>query len=330
MAPPQKRRSLLTRFVTVVATVPILALAATLLLASDFWVGDMLTFFMPWIALAGLGSLALAMVFRLRVVSVAAAGLCIVAAVPIFGAWSQPPPAIAGTSLRVMTFNTLVGTADPDELMAHLEAEVPDVLVLQEYSLQLDSELADPFAAMFPYRSDAGQSALPTLLLLSRYPIAAVDVIGGTVDPRGRMDQSALRVEITVGAQTAIVYAVHAPTPRWGDRAWQARNALLETLANRAAAEPAGTAVIVAGDFNTPTWSPFFLKLVGEAGLSDTAGRLLPSPTRLIDRAGFSDVFGAPVDHILVSARIGWQGDRIGPDLGSDHRPVTTDLVLPN
>jgi endonuclease/exonuclease/phosphatase (EEP) superfamily protein YafD len=320
--------SRLAAAVSVLAIVPIIVLAAALLTASVFWPGDLLTFFMPWVAIAAMLTLVAALLFRLRLGVVAALGLCVVVAIPFFNAWSHVPAPVTGVPLRVTTFNTLVGTADPDALMAFLDAERPDILVLQEYSTRLETELADRFAAMFPYRSDAGESIVPTLLVLSRYPITATEVTE-TADPRGWPDQSLIRAEIAVGPQTIVVYAVHAPTPRWGEEAWQERNALLADIADQVAAEPNGTAMLVAGDFNTPPWSPFFLALLGNTALTDTTARLLPPATRFVRRSTLGDLLGAPVDHILASQGIGWRPNRVGPDLGSDHRPLTADLVLP-
>ncbi len=317
--------------VSILMIIPIVGLAAALLAAPVFWVGDILTFFLPWIAVAVGLTLVFAAVVRLRLVALATIGLGVVVALPMISAWSHPPELTAGTPLRVTTFNTLVGTADPDAVMLFLGQESPDILVLQEYSGQMESELAARFRAMFPYRSDVGSEAVPTLLLLSRYPIVDSAVIASNFDRFGHEDQSVIRTTINVDERSVVVYAVHAPTPRWGDSSWQARNALLDELAANAAGEASGSPVIIAGDFNTPPWSPHFLQMLADGGgLADTAGRLFPSPTRIIDRGGLQDLLGAPVDHILVSNGIGWRADQVGPDLGSDHRPVTADLVLPD
>lgn len=36
-----------------------------------------------------------------------------------------------------------------------------------------------------------------------------------------------------------------------------------------------------------------------------------------------------PIDHVLVACAIGVDDRRIGPEVGSDHLPVITDLVVP-
>lgn len=326
------RRTVFRRLAAVISTLMIVAivgLAGVLLAAPVFWVGDILTFFLPWIAVAVGLTLIFAALFRLRLVALATVCLGVVVAVPMISAWSHPSELTAGTPLRITTFNTLVGTADPDAMMLFLDQERPDVLVLQEYSGEMETALAARFRTMFPYRSDLDGGALPTVLVLSRYPIVDSAVIASEFDRFGHEDQSVVRVAIDADGRAVVVYAVHAPTPRWGAQSWEARNALLGVLAERVAGEAAGEPVIVAGDFNTPPWSPHFQRMLDDAGVTDTAGRLFPSPTRIIDRGGLRDLLGAPVDHILVSDGIGWRADQIGPDLGSDHRPVTADLVLP-
>jgi endonuclease/exonuclease/phosphatase (EEP) superfamily protein YafD len=83
-------------------------------------------------------------------------------------------------------------------------------------------------------------------------------------------------------------------------------------------------AVIVLGDLNTTSWSPYFRDLLADSGLADTRrgfGVLgswpdLPSPLRI------------PIDHCLVSDKVAVHDRRIGPPVGSDHRGVIVDLTV--
>jgi endonuclease/exonuclease/phosphatase (EEP) superfamily protein YafD len=73
-------------------------------------------------------------------------------------------------------------------------------------------------------------------------------------------------------------------------------------------------------------WSPWFVRLVREAGLRDSgAGRGVrptwapaPVPTWL----------GLPVDHMLGTPGFRVLTRELGPRMGSDHRPMVTELVL--
>jgi endonuclease/exonuclease/phosphatase (EEP) superfamily protein YafD len=83
--------------------------------------------------------------------------------------------------------------------------------------------------------------------------------------------------------------------------------------------------VIVMGDLNATPWSQPFRRLVARSGLCDS-------------RAGFgiaasypadSTVLRIPIDHVLITCSIGVADRRVERDIGSDHRPVIVDLVVP-
>lgn len=310
---------------TVTVALPLAAIAVIIFLAPVLWVGDMLTFFLPWVGAVAIGGGLFALLLRLRLVLAAASLLLLAVLIPMFAAWTTSPTGPSeGRSLRITTFNTLGGTADPERLMAFLVEEQPDILVLQEYSARLDDRLA--LDAMFAYRSDSDQAGVPSVVLFSRIPIVDVTIVPPLGSVRG---QGVTRVVLDQNGTEIIAYAVHATTPRRGERDWQERNAILGSLAESIIADPEGQPVIVAGDFNTPPWSPYYRRLTNDARLVDTSGAFLPPATRIVERGWLPDLFGAPVDHILVSEGAGWQPNRVGPDLGSDHLPVTADLIIP-
>ena len=305
--------------------VPLFGLGILIVLSPVLWLGDMLTFFLPWVFGATLASFLFALALRLRVAAISAGILAIIALVPMLDAWSRAPLSSGPSSqLRVTTFNTLGGTADPELLTQFLEAERPDILVLEEYSSRLDARLE--LSSMFAFRSDSDQARVPSLVLLSRHPIVSVEIVPPVGSIRG---QGVMRIVIDWNGTEIVAYAVHATTPRHGPGDWRERNEILSALSASVANEPAGTPVVVAGDFNTPPWSPFFRRLTRSASLSDTSGAFLPAATRIVERGWLPELFGSPVDHILVSEGFGWRPIRIGPDLGSDHRPVTADLTIP-
>lgn len=84
----------------------------------------------------------------------------------------------------------------------------------------------------------------------------------------------------------------------------------------------AGPTVILAGDFNTVSWSPRLGRLAEHAGLSIARGlegtwpAPLPMPFRL------------PIDHVLTSSDLHVHDRAVGPAVGSDHRPVTVTVRL--
>jgi endonuclease/exonuclease/phosphatase (EEP) superfamily protein YafD len=98
------------------------------------------------------------------------------------------------------------------------------------------------------------------------------------------------------------------------------RDAVFNHLADRLRSP--GVPVIVVGDFNATPWSRAMTPLY-EVGLRDT----------MLGR-GFSatwrreiPMIAIPIDLILIGGRISTQQRWLGPDLGSDHRPVVAELL---
>ncbi len=110
------------------------------------------------------------------------------------------------------------------------------------------------------------------------------------------------------------------PTTKSG---FQQRNAQLEAMGRYVSRLP--KPVLVIGDLNITMWSPFYQRFVGTAGLDNARSGfgILPTwPT-------FFPLLYIPIDHCLISPEIQVLKIRTGPDVGSDHLPLVTDLVIP-
>ncbi len=81
-------------------------------------------------------------------------------------------------------------------------------------------------------------------------------------------------------------------------------------------------AIVVLGDFNLPVESVIYRRHWGDMRNAFSYGGLGFGFTR------YAGWIRARIDHILVDE--GWQVVRsfVGPDFGSDHRPMIADLIL--
>ena len=300
------------------------ALAAA---ADRFWIGDMITFFRPQLALALLLALCATLWLRRWTAAVLLAALLVVNGLPLF-IISVPTAASTETpNLRILSANVLFDNPEPGRFGEVVAALSPDIIVTQEAKFDWPGVLK----AMpgYPYLVGPNISKWNGNLVLSRYPLRARLV--ENMPPSGNWlgGGYAVRVEVDLPnrARPLVLYALHSPTPR-SPGAWEARNRYLEVLAERIAAEPQGAPIVLAGDWNTPVWSPAYERTLRLSGLEATERSAWPPASRIFARLGGIN-FGTPIDHVAVSQGIEVADLSTGPDFGSDHLPVVADLKLP-
>jgi endonuclease/exonuclease/phosphatase (EEP) superfamily protein YafD len=304
-----------------------IAFATALVSAADrFWPADMIAFFRPQLALVVLLALIAALWLRRRMASLALAALLAVNALPLFIVTVPTAASADAGNLRILSANVLFNNATPErfgEIVAELS---PDIIVTQEARY----DWPDVLRSLPGYRL-VGQEEIKwnSNLVLSRYPMRARLV--ADMPPSGNWlgGGPALRVEVDIPdrARPLVIYAIHSPTPR-SAAAWEARNRYLDVLAERIAAEPEGTDVVLAGDWNTPVWSPAYGRTLFLSGLEASERSAWPAATRLFaSLAGVN--LGTPIDHVAVSKDIGVAAFSTGPAFNSDHLPVVADLRLP-
>lgn len=306
--------------------------SAGTLFAQWVWPADLLTFFRPHLFVASLAGLALALLARRRL-AVLAAG-----AIVLFNLWplavssvpAAPPAAAGAPTVRIMSANLLYSNPHKALFRASVDEVRPDILVVQEDVLGWPMAL-DRLDG-FPYRASDLDSRLAAVDVLSRLPmtVTLIDPGPGGVKARRRRPV-AVRAEIQVapGAPPLVVYAIHPPSPRTL-RYWHRRAATFAQIAQHVRAEPEGTRIVVAGDWNTPPWSPQFARFMDAAGLAATEALPWPPSTRVFLFRGreLPRWLGAPVDRLAVKGGVGTDGARIGPAFGSDHLPVYADVTV--
>ncbi|MBS1166169.1 MAG: hypothetical protein H6R00_2194 [Proteobacteria bacterium] len=337
---PARRRFSGSATLVIVAIVAVATLAQVN--ADSFYYGDLLTFFLPSLFDISVAAILMALVARHRLLAAIALILAVLNGLPLFLPIDRAAASASGRELRVATSNVLGNRSDYDDLIAWSTKSGIDVLGQQEVSGYVLRHF-DALRAHFP--------SVPPADLLGRHPevmawsdwrIIKAEHVPNVpfVVPDEGWGGNPLRLELVPpGTPDAVsgsalkpavvVYVLHPTTPRSFDQ-WESRNLYLSVVARSIAAEPPGTPVVVLGDFNTPTWSPFFQSFLKKSGLVDAAGTGWPAATRFSRRwlVKFAH-FGSPIDHILVSRNIEVRHFEVGPDIGSDHFPVVADLRLP-
>lgn len=307
---------------------------ALLVIASHFgdraWLFDMTTFFRPHIAAMALVLVALGLLTRSLPRLLGAILLFGAALYPLLVPAAPMATKVAQANFRVMSTNLMgADNHDTEAFRTLVAVEAPDIVVAQEVVPAWRPTLSS--LEGYPYTAGPEfQDRESTVMVASRYPIRAAQLFWQAHLEGGPAPGAIpLRIHVARPApqKPLIVFAIHPPTPR-AYRDWKSRNAYLEQVVVQAVREGPDAEVIVVGDWNTPSWSPFFARTVAGAGLRTSEGAW-PSPTRVFQEFGAPDLLGTPIDHIAVAPSIGIKALTVGDHFGSDHLPLIADIELP-
>jgi len=222
--------------------------------------------------------------------------------------------AFTGTPpLKVLTVNVSYRQFQAKRLLESVREADPDVVVVQELTPHAERVLADLDNEFPNFRKFPADGAYG-IGLWSKHELES----GGTV-ALGRLPAIEARVRGPSGTFTLI--GVHLSAPVTQRRA-AARNQQLTELAARAAAIQGP--LIVAGDFNTTPYSPYFTTFLEKSGLTDSRrGRTLSTswPTML-------RWVGIPIDHVTVNDRFTILSHRRLRNFESDHFGALVEVAL--
>jgi endonuclease/exonuclease/phosphatase (EEP) superfamily protein YafD len=223
-----------------------------------------------------------------------------------------------GVPLRVVSANVLSQNRTPEQVLEFVRAADADLVVLVDARQKRWQPVLTALGALYPYSAPQAARERRSVILFSRHPIFDQQVVR---PPGGRRPY--LVAEVAVGGATVVVAGVHPSSPspsEPGDT--RRRNRELDHIAE--VASEADRPLIVAGDFNTTPWSPYFRDLLAAAGLRNAAeghGYIATWP------AFFWPAL-IPIDHVLLKGPLAATTLRRGPAVGSDHFPIIADLRL--
>lgn len=225
--------------------------------------------------------------------------------------WGRPAleePPVSAQTLKVMTVNVLGTNPDVRPLLDLIAAEQPDVIGVQEVRQHAAAALGDLPA--YPHRLIVPQPDNFGIGLLSRAPLQALTI---------HHWEGFVSVSAYVLPDGPWVLVTHPPPPMSAE-ATAARDKVLASVAEQAAAQPSA---VVLGDLNQTPWGAGFSGWLQGARLQEARPRWRLSPTW---PSGNMLWAGIPIDHVLTTPD--WRISRfeVGPDIGSDHRPVTVTL----
>ncbi|HSM42720.1 MAG TPA: endonuclease/exonuclease/phosphatase family protein [Afifellaceae bacterium] len=246
----------------------------------------------------------------------------------VYAGWSSPAVESRPNRFKLVTFNVAFRLTDAQKLRRFIEAERPDVLVMQEV-LGKGVATVDALKDLMPYRSHCMNEQVCDLALLSRHPIVAGDIKRATLVGPNPNRTRLVRADLDIGdltgkpGRTVTVLTTHLAWPLPQERQQTQFRQLAKLVS---ALDTVNT--ILAGDFNYTPWS-FALKHFDAAIPLTRVTRSFHSwPTRQTI-AGISMPFPLlPIDHVFAGSRFRAESVRRGPYLGSDHYPVIVEFSI--
>lgn len=227
----------------------------------------------------------------------------------------------AGTAnLRLLELNMHGAGTSRHRFSQMMMSEHPDLVLLTEMPGYIDRIVRES-PALPTYRVGDPPPWPWAVTLFSRWPVTRWGVDRG---PDGTARVLSADICDTPEWRGCLrVVGLHAPRP-FGDGARRQKEQF--GLAAEATANAPDHRSVLAGDLNMTPWAPEFAELLARGNLRDSALLYFGLSATWLSRLPF---VGLPIDHVLVSPKIGVLANKVGDDVGSDHLPVIVDLAIP-
>jgi endonuclease/exonuclease/phosphatase (EEP) superfamily protein YafD len=223
--------------------------------------------------------------------------------------------ATGDTRLKFLYANVLSTNRDHERLLDLISSERPDVILLQEVSTHWLAAL-QTLEADYPFSYSAAREDNFGIAIWSRLPLAAATHVDSP--PLG---YPTIIATTRIGGTDLTIISTHPMIPLGRDN-FGARNVQLQSVTELVA--QASGEVLLSGDLNASVWDRHyrhFEKITGLRNARRGKGILPTWPT-------FMRPAMIPIDHVLVSSRIGITDIKTGPRIGSDHLPLIVTVTL--
>jgi endonuclease/exonuclease/phosphatase (EEP) superfamily protein YafD len=220
-----------------------------------------------------------------------------------------------GRSYRAELINLNFQNRDYQAVRTFVRESNPDIVVVLELT-DLWAQQLSTLSEQYPYCASDAEKRSAGIAVWSRFPIVAKEFM---VEEKSRMPT--VITTLDVEGRSLILIGAHPAQPV-ARRGFILRNLHLDHLAGLVHQSP--KPILLLGDLNITSWSPYFTKLVKAGNLRDSRrgfGLCTSWPDYL-------PYFGLTIDHALYTDGLAITGRDVGPYLGSDHYPVIVDFAF--
>jgi len=225
------------------------------------------------------------------------------------------PGACTGDQITVVTVNLSYRNPDPQLLIDWLTSNSVDLVLLQELTPAWVAALER--LPGYPHRRLLVRTDPYGVGVLSRWPTDGLVALDLAAD-----GLPSLVGPLQVGRKRLMLGVVHTHWPLLPGL-MSRRDKAVSRVAQEVRRHPGPW--IVGGDFNLTPYSPVFRRLLEESGLQETRSGGTWAPSWRADLWPLA----IRIDHVLVTRELCAEPSEVGPEIGSDHRPVRVRLRLP-
>lgn len=278
---------------------------------------DSFSHFLHYYMLAFVCVLAAALLLRMKKTAILAtmatlSGIFLLGpAQPFSFGMAKAPSGIAGKEIKVMTFNVLFLNDKIEEITAYIKSENPDVVFLQEVSPNNEGLLET--LDTYPHQQRCRLNHIMSIMILSKTQATTQDCLS---------ESRLAWMELDINGQKFRAISTHLHWP-WPFGQWNQ----IDAMRNDIAEWDVKTPIILGGDFNAVPWSRA-VRTVEDIIRSKVVPGFRLTLYKFV--TPIEAPLFVPIDQILLPAGATPISAKVGPDLGSDHRPVSVSLTFNN
>ena len=242
--------------------------------------------------------------------------------------WHSLPLRAAETeNYKVLSANIWTDNIDAERIIKFVREEQPDLAVFMEVNDTMSSQL-ETLKGILPYSSNQLTPYRLGTVLYSKTPMSNVQL--QKFNTRSAVNMTA---SVEVAGKEMSIVAIHPFPPITLDM-FIDRNRAFAAVSDYVRSQT--TPVILAGDFNTTMWSPYYRQLERTTKLKNSRDGFGILPTwpsslaylRLPNLKPLTKLAQIPIDHCLASPSLQVVDMHTGPNIGSDHLPIVVDFHL--
>ena len=326
-----KRYSFAIATICLILCACVTALAVLASLYGWSWSLEILSHFQAQYFMVAIALAIIALFFRESRFFLATVFLCAVLSAQLVPWYSLGPltnnSPTEAANYKVISANLWVHNTNPERVLKFVREEQPDLAVFMEINSAMEQQL-ETLNDILPYSSSRLTPYRLGTAIYSKTPLSNVQL--QMFDTRSASNMTA---SVEAGGQTISVVAIH-PFPPVSSELFLDRNRAFSAVGDYIKSQ--SNPVILAGDFNTTMWSPYYRRLARITGLKNSRYGFGILPTwpsdlaylRLPQLNALTKLAQIPIDHCLASPSLKVVGMHTGPNVGSDHLPIAIDFQI--